>query len=47
MIESRFSILDREFGIETNLAYSLFGCQLKIELVILVYNLGFFNFIMN
>lgn len=42
MIKSHFSILIRQFGIETNLTRSLFSFQLKIELVMLVYNLGFF-----
>lgn len=46
-IESRFFILVREFGIETNLTRSLFGFQLKIELTILIYNLGFFDFMTN
>ncbi|MFR0555511.1 IS982 family transposase, partial [Loigolactobacillus coryniformis subsp. coryniformis] len=46
-IESRFSILAQQFGIETNLTRSLFGFQLKIELTILVYNLGFFDFMTN
>ncbi|MCP9356550.1 IS982 family transposase, partial [Liquorilactobacillus satsumensis] len=36
-----------DFGIETNLTRSAFGFQLKIELAILVYNLGFFNFVTN
>ena len=46
-IESRFSTLVSDFGIETNLTRSAFGFQLKIELAILVYNLGFFNFVTN
>ncbi|KRM14000.1 hypothetical protein FC65_GL001583 [Ligilactobacillus acidipiscis DSM 15836] len=46
-IESRFSTLVSDFGIETNLMRSAFGFQLKIELAILVYNLGFFNFVTN
>ncbi|RRG00783.1 MAG: IS982 family transposase, partial [Lactobacillus sp.] len=46
-IESRFSILAQQFGIETNLTRRLFGFQLKIELTILVYNLGFFDFMTN
>lgn len=46
-IEPRFSILVRKFRIETNFTRSLFGFQLKIELAILVYNLGFFDFMMN
>ncbi|MBW4801248.1 IS982 family transposase, partial [Loigolactobacillus coryniformis subsp. torquens] len=37
----------QQFGIETNLTRSLFGFQLKIELTILVYNLGFFDFMTN
>ena len=46
-IESRFSTLVSDFEIETNLTRSAFGFQLKIELAILVYNLGFFNFVTN
>ncbi|MCT3049860.1 IS982 family transposase, partial [Leuconostoc mesenteroides] len=46
-IESRFSTLVSDFGIETNLTRSALGFQLKIELAILVYNLGFFNFVTN
>jgi hypothetical protein len=46
-IESRFSILVDEFGIERNLTRSAFGFQLKIELAILIYNLGFFEFVTN
>ncbi|WP_125606309.1 IS982 family transposase [Lapidilactobacillus bayanensis] len=46
-IESRFSVLVDKFGIEKNLTRSNVGFQLKLELAILVYNLGFFDFITN
>ena len=43
-IESRFSILVDNYGIERNLTRSLIGFWLKIELTVFVYNLGFFSF---
>ncbi|MGM0123421.1 hypothetical protein IGI37_000787 [Enterococcus sp. AZ194] len=42
-IESRFAILAQEYGIERNIARSLTGFQVKIECVLLVYNLGYFD----
>lgn len=43
-IESRFSILVDNYGIERNLTRSLVGFWLKIELTVFVYDLGFFDF---
>lgn len=43
-IESRFSILVDNYGIEHNLTRSFIGFWQKIELTVFVYNLGFFSF---
>ena len=43
-IESRFSILVDDYGIERNLTRSFIGFWLKIELTVFVYNLVFFSF---
>ncbi|SFV40771.1 IS982 family transposase [Ligilactobacillus acidipiscis] len=46
-IESRFSILVENYGIEKNLTRSVVGFWLKIELTVFIYNLGFFDFTEN
>ncbi|BBM20412.1 IS982 family transposase [Lactiplantibacillus pentosus] len=46
-IESRFAVLTQQYGVENNLGRSLAGFQLRLEAAILVYNLGFFDFITN
>lgn len=46
-IESRFAVLTQQYSVENNLGRSLAGFQLRLEVAILVYNLGFFDFITN
>jgi len=46
-IESRFAVLTRQYSIENNLGRSMTGFQLRLETAILVYNLGFFDFVTN
>ena len=46
-IETRFSVLVSSFGIENIRMRSLSGFQLQFELILLTYNLGFFEFTTN
>lgn len=42
-IETRFSKLCREFNVEHTLSRCLTGLQLRIEQIVLSYNLGYFK----
>lgn len=44
-IETRISISNSEFQIETNRAKRLVGFQTRFEAAILLYNLGYFDII--